>query len=122
MDTITLAQLLEAVDGALLGDFPDLSAPVSQVDTDSRNIHDGALFIPLVGERFDGHAYIDQALRGGAAGCLTALEPPRFLPGKYYVKVASTQRALRDLAAWYKARFPIPFVAVTGSEIGRAHV
>ena len=66
MDTITLAQLLEAVDGALLGDFPDLSAPVSQVDTDSRNIHDGALFIPLVGERFDGHAYIDQALRGGA--------------------------------------------------------
>lgn len=115
MDTITLAQLLEAVDGALLGDFPDLSAPVSQVDTDSRNIHDGALFIPLVGERFDGHAYIDQALRGGAAGCLTALEPPRFLPGKYYVKVASTQRALRDLAAWYKARFPIPFVAVTGS-------
>ena len=29
--------------------------------------------------------------------------------------MASTQRALRDLAAWYKARFPIPFIAVTGS-------
>ena len=80
MESITLAQLLEAVGGRLLGDFDDLSAPILRVDTDSRSIHPGSLFIPLTGARFDGHAYIDSALEGGAAGCLTARERERFLP------------------------------------------
>ena len=115
METITLAQLLEAVDGRLLGDFSDLSTPVAQVDTDSRDIHSGSLFIPLVGERFDGHAYINAALEGGAVGCLTSRERESYRSDKFYVKVGSTQRALRDLAAWYKSQFHIPFVAVTGS-------
>lgn len=115
METITLGQLLEAVQGKLLGSFVDLNAPILRVDTDSRKIHAGALFIPLVGERFDGHAYINAALEGGAVGCLTARERESYCPDKFYVKVASTQKALRDLAAWYKNRFDIPFVAVTGS-------
>lgn len=115
METITLGQLLQAVNGKLLGSFDDLNATVARVDTDSRNIHPGSLFIPLVGERFDGHAYISAALESGAAGCLTQRERESYLPGKFYVKVASTQRALRDLAAWYKSQFQIPFIAVTGS-------
>ena len=115
METITLAQLLEAVGGKLLGEYADLETPILRVDTDSRNIHPGALFIPLVGERFDGHAYLNSALEGGAGGCLTARERESYRPDKFYVKVANTQRALRDLAVWYKARFQIPFVAVTGS-------
>ena len=72
MEAITLAQLLEAVHGTLLGDFRDENVIVQRVDTDSRTIHPGSLFIPLVGERFDGHAYINAALEGGALGCLTA--------------------------------------------------
>ena len=115
MERITLGQLLEAVHGKLLGSFCDLDAAVGRVDTDSRNIHPGSLFIPLVGERFDGHAYINSALEGGAVGCLTARERESYRADKFYVKVANTQRALRDLAAWYKSRFQIPFVAVTGS-------
>lgn len=115
METITLGQLLEAVNGKLLGSFDALDTPIAQVDTDSRDIHEGALFIPLVGERFDGHAYINSALEGGAVGCLTTRERESYRDDKFYVKVGNTQRALRDLAAWYKARFAIPFVAVTGS-------
>jgi len=115
MESITLAQLLTAVNGKLLGNDTDLETPILRVDTDSRNIHEGALFIPLVGERFDGHAYINSALEGGAVGCLTARERESYRPDKFYVKVGNTQRALRDLAAWYKERFQIPFVAVTGS-------
>ncbi len=115
METITLDQLLQAVDGTLLGEFRDGQTPIARVDTDSRNMHPGSLFIPLVGERFDGHAYIASALEGGAAGCLTARERESYRPDKFYVKVASTQKALRDLAAWHKSRFRIPFVAVTGS-------
>lgn len=114
METITLSQLLEAVDGRLLGEF-DLSTRISRVETDSRSIHPGTLFIPLVGDRFDGHAYINPALEGGAAGCLTAQERDGLIPGKFYVKVDDTEKALGRLAAWYKDRFPIPFIGVTGS-------
>ena len=110
-----MGALLRAVNGQLLGEFRDLNAPVFHVDTDSRDIHPGSLFIPLVGERFDGHAYINSALESGAAGCLTQRERESYREDKFYVKVSSTQRALRDLAAWYKDRFQIPFVAVTGS-------
>ena len=115
MEAITLGQLLEAVGGELLGEFADRDAPIDRVDTDSRSMHPGALFIPLTGDRFDGHAYINAALEGGAGGCLTAQTRDSYLPGKFYVKVEDTQKALRDLAAWYKNRFSIPFVAVTGS-------
>lgn len=115
MENITLGQLLKAVSGTLLGGTDDLNVQVTGVDTDSRNIHGGALFIPLVGERFDGHAYIVSALEQGAVGCLTAREPGEYLPGKFYIKVVDTQAALRDLAVWYKSQFRIPFVAVTGS-------
>ena len=115
MEEITLGQLLQAVNGTLLGPFQNPSAIIQKVDTDSRNMHPGSLFIPLVGDRFDGHAYINAALESGAVGCLTARERESYREDKFYVKVANTQRALRDLAAWYKARFDIPFVAVTGS-------
>ena len=115
MEAITLGQLLEAVGGELLGEFADRDAPIDRVDTDSRSMHPGALFIPLTGDRFDGHAYINAALEGGAGGCLTARTRDSYLPGKFYVKVEDTQKALRDLAAWYKNRYSIPFVAVTGS-------
>ncbi len=115
MEAITLRELLEAVGGTLIGPAAGLEQTVSHVDTDSRNIHPGSLFIPLVGERFDGHAYINSALEGGAAGCLTQRERESYREDRFYVKVKDTQRALRDLAAWYKDRFPIPFVGVTGS-------
>lgn len=115
MESITIQEILEAVNGKLLGEETDLSLTVDRVDTDSRNIHPGALFLPLEGERFDGHAFINDALEAGAAGCLTARERTSYLPGKFYIKVGSTQRALRDLARWYKSRFSIPFIGITGS-------
>ena len=115
METLTLRELLQAVNGTLLGAFDNLDATVDGLDTDSRNIHPGSVFLPLSGERFDGHAYINSALEAGAAGCFTARERDSYLPGKFYIKVANTQRALRDLAAWYLARFNIPVIGVTGS-------
>lgn len=115
MEPITLAELLNAVGGTLLGEFADLDAKITAVDTDSRNMHPGSLFIPLEGERFDGHSFIDAALDTGAAGCLTVRAREHYRPDKFYIKVRSTQRALRDLAQWYKRRFDIPFICITGS-------
>ena len=115
MEALTLRQLLEAVNGTLLGDFADLDAAAAGVSTDSRQIGPDCLFIPLEGERFDGHSFINSALEAGAAGCLTARERESYLPGKFYIKVRSTQRALWELARYYRKLFPIPFIAVTGS-------
>ena len=108
----TARELCAAVGGTLL---QDSGAPVTGVTTDSRAVQPGQLFIPLVGERFDGHAYIGKALDGGAAGCLTAREPEMLLPGKLYIQVADTRLALKALASWYRNKFDLPVVQVTGS-------
>ncbi len=115
MEALTIRELMAAVNGRLLGDFDDLDAVVNKVETDSRTISEGAVFLPLAGERFDGHAYINAALEAGAAGCFTQRDRESYLPGKFYIKVDSTYRALRDLAVWYRSRFDIPVVAITGS-------
>ena len=115
MEAISIKEIVGAVGGRLLGEQRDETVLVSRVSRDSRDIEPGDLYIPLIGDRFDGHAYINSALESGAVGCFTARERETYLPGKYYIKVDSTQKALRDLARWYKGRFQIPYVAVTGS-------
>ena len=112
MTPCTAREICAAVGGTLL---QDSGAPVTGVTTDSRAVQPGQLFIPLVGERFDGHAYISKALDGGAAGCLTAREPETLLPGKLYIQVADTRLALKALASWYRNKFDLPVVQVTGS-------
>ena len=112
MTPCTAREICAAVGGTLL---QDSGAPVTGVTTDSRAVQPGELFIPLVGERFDGHAYIGKALEGGAAGCLTAAAPETLLPGKLYIQVADTRLALKALASWYRDKFDLPVVQVTGS-------
>lgn len=112
MTPCTAREICAAVGGTLL---QDSGAPVTGVTTDSRAVQPGQLFIPLVGERFDGHAYISKALDGGAAGCLTAAAPETLLSGKLYIQVADTRLALKALASWYRDKFDLPVVQVTGS-------
>ena len=109
----TVREICAAVGGTLLQGEGD--ALITGVTTDSRAVSAGQLFIPLTGERFDGHAYIDSALTAGAAGCLTARTPETLQPGKFYIQVADTRLTLKALAAWYRSRFTLPVVQITGS-------
>lgn len=113
MRRLTVSELLTATGGTLLAGGE--SAAVTSVSTDSRKAGEGALFIPLTGERFDGHDYIDKALALGAAGCLCARTPAAFLPDKFYIAVPDTRLALKTLASWYRGQFDIPVVQITGS-------
>lgn len=113
METITVKALCAAVCGTLLQG--DENAQIAAVNTDSRTVKAGELFLPLIGERFDGHDYIDAALSRGAVGCLCARAPGTMLPGKCYIRVDDTLLALKALAAWYRAQFTLPVVQVTGS-------
>ena len=113
MKAYSVMDICLAVKGALLQG--DGQMMVSAVTTDSRKIKEGALFIPLVGERFDGHDYIEMALRSGAAGCFTSKLPFDTVEGKFYILVEDTLLALKALASWYRGEFDIPMVQITGS-------
>jgi UDP-N-acetylmuramoyl-tripeptide--D-alanyl-D-alanine ligase len=82
------------------------------LSTDSRRIETGNLFVALQGPNFDGHDYIEQARRQGAAAAAVTRQPDIPLP---MLRVASTRLALGQLAAHWRTRFDLPVVAITGS-------
>lgn len=112
MEAVTVREMTLAVGGRCCGDDTII---VTDVSTDSRSIKTGAWFVPLKGERFDGHDYIDMALAHGAAGCFCARLPETLRGDKAYILVEDTKRALKELAAWYREKFELPIIQVTGS-------
>ncbi len=118
MRNMNAAELAAAVDGEWRNPG-DLNLYISSVCTDTRQLTPGCLFIPIKGDKYDGHDFISQALDAGAAGCFYSRQPENFpenfQPDKFYIHVDDTRRALCKLAAYYRKKFPIPFVQVTGS-------
>jgi UDP-N-acetylmuramoyl-tripeptide--D-alanyl-D-alanine ligase len=90
------------------------SVRFSGVTTDSRAIAAGDLFVALKGERFDGHEYVNEALRRGAAAALTSRVVKTEIPASQLV-AGDTRIALGRLAAHWRSRFAMPLVALTGS-------
>ena len=86
---MTVREIVSAVNGVWWNPREGM-APVSAVCTDSRKLTPGCLFVPWVGERFDGHDFIGAALDAGAAGCLCAKLPGDIRPDKFYIKVDDT--------------------------------
>lgn len=85
------------------------------VTTDSRQVARGDLFVALRGERFDGHAFVDQALSTGAVAAMvddTQAVAARNAP---LILVDDTLQALGRLAAAWRRRFTLPLLAITGS-------
>ena len=86
----------------------------SGVTTDSRAVNPGELFVALVGENHDGHAFVEQALRAGAVAALVSrrVGAAGSIP---QVVVEDTRRGLGRLAAAWRQRFALPVLALTGS-------
>ena len=114
MQSMTVKEITAAV-GGVWWNPTETDPEVTAVCTDSRKLTPGCLFVPWVGEKFDGHDFIDSALEKGAAGCLCARLPMDIRPDKFYIKVDDTRLALKALASSYRDRFEIPFVQITGS-------
>lgn len=120
MKPFTIRQIIEATGGNILNKDPNLlDKSVNGLSTDTRTIKEGELFIPLVGEIFDGHYFLDVAAEKGAGAVLVHRDDadwiPELFPDIAAIKVGDTLRALQDLAAFQRNRFNIPIVAVTGS-------
>ena len=105
---MTLAAAAKVVNGTLRG----TDMKFSGVSSDTRQIARGDLFVALVGPRFDGHAFLEEAASRGAVGALVARRVEMHIST---VQVDDTRLALGQLAAWWRRRFEIPVVAVTGS-------
>ncbi len=106
----TLSQVADWCGGEVAGRFAELE--IRGVSTDSRQIQPGQLFVPLRGEKFDGHDYIAAALQNGAAAVLSAVPLGPDVPAVY---VDDTLKAFGKLAAGYRSSLKAKVVAITGS-------
>ena len=119
--TLPLDHLL-ALWGEPLGDSARRPTSLAAVSTDSRADLTGALFVPLVGERFDGHRFLEAALAGGAAAAVA--ERDRLSPDQLEAVAAlgspvwfvdDTLLAYQEIGRLWRRSLGMPVVAVTGS-------
>lgn len=91
---------------------------IQNISIDSRKISPNSLFIPIIGEKFDGHDFIIEAKQMGAVAILCQRGkniPINDLEDTYIIEVENTLTALQNISKKYRQCFNIPFLAVTGS-------
>ncbi|MFA5793616.1 MAG: UDP-N-acetylmuramoyl-tripeptide--D-alanyl-D-alanine ligase [Candidatus Brocadiia bacterium] len=116
MIPLSIPEILGAVNGRVISGQKDLTARrISHISTDTRTAVKGSAFFALKGPNFDGHNFIRQAVRRGAA-VLVVSSPVKPVPaGVVVIKVTDTLKALGDLAGYYRSLFSCPVIVVTGS-------
>jgi len=104
----TKEEIIESTGAKLIG-IPKM---IEGISTDTRSIKRGDLFVALCGETFDGNEFVEQAKIKGAAAVLTQSESKNDI-AQFIVK--DTNKALLDLASFYRRKFDFPIIGVTGS-------
>jgi UDP-N-acetylmuramoyl-tripeptide--D-alanyl-D-alanine ligase len=114
MDSLSLAQIAAFAGGSIASG--NAETIVSRVSTDSRTLQSGDLFVPLRGENFDGHKFVQQAAERGAVGAMVE-ESWNGNPPKNFavIRVADTLVGYQALAANYRASLPLKVIVITGS-------
>lgn len=109
MQPLKISEIVRATGGTLIAG--DENYEIKSITTDSRKAKD-ALFVPLAGENVDGHLFLESAFSNGAKAALTEKE---FNGGKNVIRVSDTYAAIRDIAEFYKEKYPVKTVAIVGS-------
>ncbi len=116
MRPLTLQEMAGAMGGRVMG---DITTPrVRGVSTDSRTVSEDSLFFAIRGENFDGHDFVEQALKKGATAAVVqdaTRYGPQLRSAGRLVEVDDVVVALGKLAAWYRRQIPAEVVAVIGS-------
>ncbi len=115
MEALRGWEIIEAVNGHHKGGKKE--SLFVGVSTDTRLLRSGELFIALSGKKYDGHDFISQALKKGASGLLVSKEVSSLnVPSDVLVvEVRDTMEALGRLARYYREKFPVKVIAITGS-------
>ena len=107
--TSGLGAMLQAIDG------PRQGRPFARVTIDSRQVQADDLFVALPGERRNGHDFIRDAVAGGATGVLVERLPSGLPPDVTVFQVRNSLAALQALAAYWRAKYHLKVIGVTGS-------
>ncbi|PYK29665.1 MAG: UDP-N-acetylmuramoyl-tripeptide--D-alanyl-D-alanine ligase, partial [Verrucomicrobia bacterium] len=114
MNSLSLSQI-DNFAGAKL-EKGDGAASIERISTDSRTIRKGELFVALRGENFDGHKFIDDVAKAGAAGAIVDLDWKGKAPKNFaIIRGRHTLLAYQNLAANYRKSLPIKVLGITGS-------
>jgi UDP-N-acetylmuramoyl-tripeptide--D-alanyl-D-alanine ligase len=110
---LTLAQLIDVLNATPLHVSNRLRSQLAiGLTTDTRTVASGELFLALRGESFDGHRFVEQAI---AAGAVAAIVDQPIAADMPQIVVENTLRAYQTLGRWWRDRFSIPIIAITGS-------
>ena len=104
-------EIVEATRGILVSGNKD--DEINFFSQDSRQMTNGGMYIPLKGERFDGHNFIESAFQTGAQAIIS--EKDVNYEDKIVIKVKDTHQALKDMASYLRNHRPVKVVGVTGS-------
>ncbi len=112
MKGFLLSEAVRAAGGVYHGPTDALKRIVRGVVIDNRKVEQDFLFVPIKGERFDGHDFIPAAYEAGVLACVTqkALETDR-----PYILVKDSLAAFQSLAEFYKNLFDLKTIGITGS-------
>lgn len=113
MKNMTLANIAACCGGTYYGAEDKKQIEVTGIAIDSRKVKQGRLFIPIRGERVDGHSFIPGVFQAGALACLSEEELKE--PAGPYILVDSTPEAMKKIAAFYRQSLGIQVVGITGS-------
>lgn len=103
--------MIEATKGVLL--CGNENQIITRLSTDSRDMSESTLFVPLIGERVDGHKYIESALTfGGATLTMNHTSMDDTHP---WIQVDDTLKAMQRIGTYYRSLMDLPVIAVTGS-------
>jgi UDP-N-acetylmuramoyl-tripeptide--D-alanyl-D-alanine ligase len=114
MESLTLTRIAQLAKGLLAQG--DGALTVSKISTDSRTLQSGDLFVPLRGENFDGHKFVEQARERGAVGAMVEESWKGVTPKSFaLIRVPDTLLGYQNLAANYRRSLPLKVIAITGS-------
>ncbi|RGY99430.1 UDP-N-acetylmuramoyl-tripeptide--D-alanyl-D-alanine ligase [Clostridium sp. AM58-1XD] len=125
MEQIRVKDILKATGGKLL--FGEEETLLSRIKLDSRQVEEGDLFVPIIGEKVDAHRFLEQVIRSGAGAVFTsehtgeeAEKAMVKLNGEgscktAWIGVPDTREALQAVGSYCRARLSIPVIGITGS-------
>src|SRR5438876_5448531 len=113
MNKLSIFQIAEFASASVSGGDGNVS--IDKISTDSRTLKRGELFVALRGENFDGHKFVEAAVKTGAAGAIVDLGWKGKVPDNFTViRVEDTLQAYQTVAANYRKSLPIRVLAITG--------
>jgi len=114
MNKLSIFQIAEFASASVSGGNGNVS--IDKISTDSRTLKHGELFVALRGENFDGHKFVEAAVKTGAVGAIVDLGWKGKVPDNFTViRVEDTLQAYQTVAANYRKSLPLRVLAITGS-------